>query len=128
MPLNKLFSGNMGTMEQALNLRYERQGLIQSNIANMETPGYTVQEFSFKKAMETAALDQGTLSRTHNKHIELDPVAAAKSIQFSKEDRPVDLDEEMVKMAENQLMYEIATRLLGKKLDGLKYVIDEGGK
>ncbi|TFG36329.1 MAG: flagellar basal body rod protein FlgB, partial [Desulfobacterales bacterium] len=35
MPINKLFGDSMRYMEQALNLRYERQGLIQSNIANM---------------------------------------------------------------------------------------------
>lgn len=128
MPLNKMFGSTFPAMEQALNLRYERQGLIQSNIANMETPGYTVQDFSFQKAMETARLNQGLLSRTNEKHIALDPITATESITFSREKRPVDLDEEMVKMAENQLMYEIATRLIGKKLDGLKYAIDEGGK
>ena len=127
MPVNKLYGG-LRPMEQALNLRYERQGLIQSNIANMETPGYTVQDFSFEKAMATASLNQGTLSRTHKKHIDLDPVAATMSQEFSKEKRPVDLDEEMVKLAENQMMYEIVTRMIGKKVDGIKYAIDEGGK
>ena len=115
-------------MNKALDLRMQKQGLIQSNVANMETPGYTVQDFSFKKAMETAGANQGVLSRTNPKHIELDPVTATESITFSREKRPVDLDEEMLKMAENQLMYEIATRMIGKKFDGLKYVIDEGGK
>jgi len=127
MPVNKLYGG-LRPMEQALNLRYERQGLIQSNIANMETPGYTVQDFSFEKAMATASLNQGTLSRTHKKHIDLDPVAATMSQEFSAEKRPVDLDEEMVKLAENQMMYEIVTRMIGKKVDGIKYAIDEGGK
>jgi flagellar basal-body rod protein FlgB len=127
MPINKLFGG-VNYMAQALNLRYERQGLIQSNIANMETPGYTVQDFSFEKAMETAGANQGTLSRTNPKHIDLDPVTASESLEFSKEKRPVDLDEEMVKLAENQMMYEIVTRMIGNKVDGLKYAIDEGGK
>ncbi|MBI5559356.1 MAG: flagellar basal body rod protein FlgB [Deltaproteobacteria bacterium] len=128
MPINKLFGGSMRNMEQALNLRSERQGLIQSNIANMETPGYTVQDFSFAKAMETATRNQGTLSKTHRKHIDLDPVAVTQSLEFSREKRPVDLDEEMVKLSENQLMYEAAAGMIGKKMDGLKYAIDEGGK
>ena len=127
MPVNKLYGG-LRPMEQALNLRYERQGLIQSNIANMETPGYTMQDFSFEKAMATARLNQGTLTRTHKQHIDLDPVAATMSQEFSAEKRPVDLDEEMVKLAENQMMYEIVTRMIGKKVDGIKYAIDEGGK
>ncbi|MEW6520928.1 MAG: flagellar basal body rod protein FlgB [Thermodesulfobacteriota bacterium] len=127
MPIDKVFGG-VNYMQQALNLRYERQGLIQSNIANMETPGYMMQDFSFEKAMQTARQGQGLLSRTHPQHIDLDPVAVSESLQFSKEKRPVDLDEEMVKLAENQMMYEIVTRMIGNKVDGLKYAIDEGGK
>lgn len=127
MPINKLF-GSMNYMQTALNLRHERQGLIQSNIANMETPGYTVQDFSFEKAMQAAQYNQGVLSCTNEKHIELDPVTITESLEFSKEKRPVDLDEEMVKLTENQMMYEIGTRLIGKKIDGIKYAIDEGGK
>ncbi|MEA3546730.1 MAG: flagellar basal body rod protein FlgB [Thermodesulfobacteriota bacterium] len=128
MPINKLFGGNIALMGQALNLRSERQGLIQSNIANLETPGYKVQEFSFDKVMETVMAGQGTLSRTHGKHLVLDPVDVSRGHDFKKEDRPVDIDEEMLKLSENQLMYEIASRLIGKKFDGLKYAIEEGGK
>lgn len=128
MPVNKLFGGTLPVMEQSLNLRYERQGLIQSNIANIETPGYTVQDFSFARAMESARQGSGTLSKTHAKHIDLDPVAVSSSRQFSKDKRPVDLDEEMIKLSENQLMYEIAAKIVGKKFAGLKYAIDEGGK
>lgn len=128
MPINKLFGGNIPVLEQALNLRYERQGLIQSNIANLETPGYTTQDFPFAQAMETAMQGGGTLSKTHGGHMDLDPVDAGIRRQFSKEKRPVDLDEEMLKLSENQLMYEIAAKIIGKKMDGLKYAIDEGGK
>jgi flagellar basal-body rod protein FlgB len=128
MPINKLFGGTMPVLEQALNLRAQRQGLIQSNIANMETPGYLSQDFPFARAMQTAMQGNGTLSRTHAGHLDLDPVDLGASLDFSKEKRPVDLDEEMVKLSENQLMYEIAAKIMGKKFDGLKYVIDEGGK
>lgn len=128
MPIDKLFSGGIGQMEHALNLRYERQGLILSNVANLETPGYNVQDFSFERAMQRATENQGTLSRTHGNHMDLDPVEASRSLEFAQQDRPVDLDEEMVKMSENQMMYEIVTRMIGKKFDGLKYAIDEGGK
>ncbi|MFZ5764702.1 MAG: flagellar basal body rod protein FlgB [Thermodesulfobacteriota bacterium] len=128
MPIDKLFSGGLAQMEHALNLRYERQGLILSNVANLETPGYAVQDFSFEKTMQRVMESQGTLTRTHAGHLDLDPVEAERSLAFSRERRPVDLDEEMVKMAENQMMYEIVTRMVGKKFDGLKYAIDEGGK
>ena len=127
MFINKLYTPTMAAIEKALNLRYERQGLIQSNIANMETPGYNSQDFPFAKVMESA-INNGALSRTNEKHIELDPVEEGISREFFKESRPVDLDEEMVKLSENQLMYEIAAKIMAKKFAGLAYAIDEGGK
>lgn len=128
MPINKLYSGSIATMRQALDLRMEKQGLIQSNIANQETPGYTAQDFSFAKVMERTMNGVGDLHRTNAKHLTVDPVEATKSGEYAKEARPVDLDEEMVKLAENQLMYQVTTRLIAKKFEGLRYVIDEGGK
>ncbi len=127
MPVNKLYTDSMAVIEKAMGVRYERQGLIQSNIANMETPGYLSQDFSFEKVMDSA-ITAGTLSKTNSKHMELDPIAVGKSREFYKEERPVDLDEEMMKLSENQLMYEIAAKLMAKKFDGIKYAIDEGGK
>jgi flagellar basal-body rod protein FlgB len=117
----------MATIEKALAVRSERQGLIQSNIANLETPGYTTQDFSFAKVM-SSTLGSGELSRTNSKHMELDPVELSKSREFFKDKRPVDLDEEMLKLSENQLMYEIAVKLMAKKFEGIKYAIDEASK
>lgn len=128
MPINNLFSGSIEAMRTALNLRSEKQGLIQSNVANIETPGYKVQDFDFKKVMETVMTGQSELARTHAGHMSMDAVAVSKSRDFKQEERPVDLDEEMVKLSENQLMYQVTTRLVSKKLEGLRYAIDEGGK
>ena len=127
MPINKLYTDNMALIEKALGVRNERQGLIQSNIANMETPGYVSQDFSFEKVMSSVA-GEGRLSQTNSKHIQLDPVELSRSCEFYKEKRPVDIDEEMMKLSENQLMYEIAAKLMAKKFDELKYAIDEAGK
>jgi len=128
MLTNKLFGGVVATTARSLDLRMERQGLIQSNIANMETPGYKVKDFSFAKVMESIATGQGELARTNAKHIALDPVEVSKASAFSEAERPVDLDEEMGKLAENQLMYQVATKIMTKKFESLRYAIDEGGK
>lgn len=125
---NRLFGGVIETGRQALNVRMARQGLIQSNIANIETPGYTVKDFSFAKVMENARLQRGQLAATNAQHIQLDPVELSESIEFSREQRPVDLDEEMVKLSENQLMYRVASKIMAKKFEGMQLAIDEGGK
>ncbi len=38
----------------------------------------------------------------------------------------VEVDQEMIALAENQIMYEAATQMLNKKLGLLKYVIQDG--
>ncbi len=128
MPIDKLFGGSIEVMHQALNVRNQRQGLIQSNIANLETPGYKMQDIPFERVMQRAINGQGELARTHRGHLAIDPVEMARVSQFRGEQRPVDLDEEMLKLSENQLMYQVASQLIGKKFDGLRHVIDEGAK
>lgn len=125
---SKLFGPEINIAEQALNTRMAKQGLIQSNIANIETPGYNVQDFSFAKAMETALENRGQLARTNSKHIALDPVDVSENLSFSNEKRPVDLDEEMLKLSQNQLMYQVTTKILSGEFNEIKYAIDEGGK
>ncbi|MBU0673567.1 MAG: flagellar basal body rod protein FlgB [Proteobacteria bacterium] len=122
-----LFSGFLDVSSKALDIRSTRQGLIQSNIANIETPGYTVQDLPFRKVMETAMTRQGEMVLTHPGHIAPSALSGS-NLQNSGEARPVDLEEEMVKLTENQLMYEIASRLTGKKFETMKYIIDEGGR
>ncbi|MDZ7641963.1 MAG: hypothetical protein U5J62_08085 [Desulfurivibrio sp.] len=84
MPINKMFSGGIEVMHQALNLRNERQGLIQSNIANLETPGYKVQDFPFAQAMERAMGGRGQLAQTDPRHIGTGPGAAARPGQYQQ--------------------------------------------
>jgi len=126
--VNKMFGGVVNTGQIALNARLEKQGLIQSNIANIETPGYNSKDFSFSSVMKNALKGQGKLAQTHEKHMQLDPVELAQSMEYKSEKRPVDLDEEMQKIAENQLMYQVTAKILGKKFEGLRTAIDEGGK
>ena len=128
MPINKLYGGGVALMGRALDLRYDRQGLIQSNIANIDTPGYKVKDFSFANVMDRVMTNRGELARTHPKHLSVDPVETSIRGEFTSEERPVDLDEEMLKLSENQLMYEVTTRILSKKFEGLKLAIDEGGQ
>ena len=125
---NKMFGGVVKSGQIALNARLEKQGLIQSNIANIETPGYNSKDFSFASVMENALRGQGKLAQTHEKHLQLDPVELSQSMEYRSENRPVDLDEEMQKISENQLMYQVTAKILAKKFEGLRLAIDEGGQ
>ncbi len=87
-----------------------------------------MQDFSFAEVMEKLQAKNGEITRTHPNHLSLDQVNAAVGVEVRRENRAVDLDEEMLKLTENQLMYRITSKLIAKKFEGLKYIIDEGGK
>ncbi|MEW6220007.1 MAG: flagellar basal body rod protein FlgB [Thermodesulfobacteriota bacterium] len=128
MPIRSLFGGSLALTRHALDLRLERQGLIQSNIANLETPGYQAQDLPFARIMASITAGQRPLNTTHPRHLEVDPATAAMRLEPAAMKGPVDLDEEMVKLAENNLMYQTAARIMAKKYEGIRFAIDEGGK
>ena len=128
MPVNKIFGGSIALTAKALDLLSLRQGVIQSNIANMETPGYKAKDVNFSDVMKKAVTQQGELAQTNNKHIAASAGSSVKAGKIVQGNSPVDIDEEMLKLSENQLMYQITTRIISKKFEGLKYIIDEGGK
>jgi flagellar basal-body rod protein FlgB len=126
----------IGLLEKVLELRQQNQQVIASNIANADTPGFTPSrlefEASLKQALAGGAMQPAT---THAAHF---PIGAAniegvraKVIQTPAQpqigDRNgVDLEQEMMALAENQILYETATQLISKKLGILKYVAQDG--
>ena len=128
MPVNKLFDGSIALTAKALNLLTARQGLVQSNIANMDTPGYKAKDINFNDVMKRVATEHGELLRTNNKHMSASPSEQGNTGKIVQGNKPVDIDEEMLKLSENQLLYQVSTRIISKKFEGLKYIIDEGGK
>ena len=128
MPINKLFGGTIELTAKALNLLSARQGVIQSNIANMDTPGYKAKDVNFSDVMKKAVTQQGELVRTNSKHISGATGEPGKAGIIEQGNKPVDIDAEMLKLSENQLMYQVSTKIISKKFETLRYMIDEGGK
>ena len=129
----KLFDSSTQLLQKSLDLRSANQNVIAANIANAETPGYDAARFEFAEELKQALTHTGmSLSTTHVSHI---PVGAQNVEQVSGtivktsdstgigDQNGISVDEEMLALSENQLMYETAARLLKKKLAMLKYVV-----
>jgi flagellar basal-body rod protein FlgB len=127
------FDANMQLLSKSLDLRAENQKVIGSNIANAETPGYAPARFSFEEELSNAI--NGTaasLATTHPGHIPLGPnsVGAVTGVLFREPDQTgigdengVSVEEEMLALTENELLYETSAQLLKKKLTLMKFVI-----
>ena len=107
------------------------QRVIASNVANVTTPGYERLGVSFdevmKKAMRTETKD---LKRTDPRHMpysdsiqRIKPKVAKVENGYWNGINNVNIDQEMVDLATNQLDFNIATKLLSDRFTGLRTAI-----
>lgn len=137
MPDMKIFDKSMVLLQKVLDLRLQNQQVIASNIANADTPGYSPVHLEFEEELQkAAAIPEKSPVKTHNTHFpinggNLESVQAKLVRTPSKsgigDGNSVKVNQEMVSLAENQLLYEAAVQILNKKLGLLKYV-SQGGR
>ncbi|WP_136807900.1 flagellar basal body rod protein FlgB [Desulfosediminicola flagellatus] len=136
-PKSGLIDPGMQLLTKVLDLRAQNQQIIAANIANAETPGYSPAKFTFEDELRSVLSSQSGLQLTssHQKHIPLGP-RDIQSVQGTITINPdqtgigdengVSVDEEMLALSENELLYETAAQLLKKKMGILKYVVSGG--
>ena len=146
MPVEGLFSTTIDLLGKSVDLRTRNQNLIASNIANAETPGYTPKTLEFEQQLQSAV--KKTSSRgagqahsgavTHPGHIPLKGVAAGRVSQVTgrvvetpastpgRDGNSVEMENEMGKMMQNQVLFNASVQLLSKKFEGLRTALREG--
>jgi len=140
--LNRLVGGifnfadrlQMATLDQ----RLKRSQVISANIANSETPGYRALGYDFEQQLASLAnLDQQVpMKVTNPEHFRnsfttkdgtIEPDVYVRPTESVGQDgNTVDVDEEMEKMAQNQILYRSSVELLNRKIGILKYAINGG--
>jgi len=126
----------MTLLSKSLDLRSTNQQVIAANIANAETPGYAPARFEFEQALQEAVKKSTiTLATTQPNHISpFAPSVAEVHGTVTREpdttgigdQNGVSVDDEMLALSQNQLMYETAAQLLKKKMTMLKYAVSGG--
>jgi flagellar basal-body rod protein FlgB len=124
-------------LEAALIARERMQGVITGNIANAETPNYRADTRSFADFLAEQQSGRGSGHAATTNRMHFSDINAGGRLGGSLFDaRPaqrmdgnsVDLQQEMARMSENQLMYEMTMRLAKGKLGGLLNAIKEGNR
>lgn len=112
---------------KALALRSSRQEIIASNVANLDTPRYTRKDLNFRAVLADYlhGIQGISLARTDPGHIPGGDPNLGIQVQDTLE--KVDLDQEMIKLTQNNLLYHANVQMLIKKLEILRAAI-EGGK
>ncbi len=130
--LNLLGDSTIGTVRSWLGGLSRRQQAISNNIANIDTLGYRAQDVNFESELRRSlGAEAGRLLTTNARHIGGAPgrsgqlgAQAAQMLTSQRSDgNDVDIDQEMVKLAETQMRYQAAASALNTKLATIRNVI-----
>ena len=121
---SKLFDRTIAVLEQSLDIRTPRHRVLSSNIANSETPNYEAKDIPFQKILEGSMNQYSLLNlkRTHTKHF---PEGLITDMMVETVPGGVNIDQEMAKLAENNLRFQAEVQALLKKIEALKFTISE---
>jgi flagellar basal-body rod protein FlgB len=121
-------------MSSYLDFTAKKQQVISSNLANSETPGYRSKDVSFDQFLADAqSSTPGHLKTSKPEHMagrphlirqDADSLKAGDSLGYDQNN--VDLEKEMVDLAENVMKFSVMGRLVQLKLQLIKSSIREG--
>jgi flagellar basal-body rod protein FlgB len=121
-----------------MDFRLQRQNVVASNLANINTKDFKPMRLEFEKQIQDALATQSGkhMSTTQPEHMPAKFDAQSSQAEVMDQIRPrkvqgadtVDLDREMAVMAKNTLSYKALATILQKNFEGLKTAISEGGK
>jgi len=129
-----MFGSGFQRLAATLVARERMQAVITSNIANADTPNYQADQRTFASFLEEQSVgiraQAATTNRKHFSDISHERLGGGSIFQQHQSRRmdgnSVDLQQEMARLSENQLMHELSMRLLKGRMDGLRNAIREG--
>jgi flagellar basal-body rod protein FlgB len=143
MRIEGIFSNTIDLLGKSIDLRAKNQNLIASNVANAETPNFVPKSLAFEQelqgALKSSPSGQRSSSVPNARHIPVRGTSVGNALQSvtgqiietpaktpGKDGNAVELEDEMGKMAENQIMFNASVQMLSKKFEGLRSAIREG--
>ena len=116
---------------RTLDYHLERQNVLASNVANLETPGFVPRELlrgvdgASRAHLSLSATDDGHLGATDfggGAHEVLEELVVSPG----NEGNGVSLERELSRVAANHLRYEGAARIVQNRLGALRYAANDG--
>jgi len=111
----------------------ERQRLLAENVANAETPGFRPRDLAPPKFDDQMRAPGGAVALARSDPSHLASLGGGGTTRFEPDRKPfsqirptgnaVSLEDEMLKVAANQMDYQAATSLYGKSLGLIKIAL-----
>ena len=109
----------MQFLERFLDVTTDRQKLVTTNMANIDTPGYKTQDISFRSELErlTSGEDTSMMSTVAHK---------VPGLLQRPDGNDVSLDRESMLLAETQMQFKIGIQFMRTEFHRLLHAINEG--
>ena len=122
--MNSLFDNTTKLLTKATHLTNFRHNVIASNIANVDTPGYKAMDLNFEHLLKRALAD---ISNEGGEN-DTQPVPVLDTTQQPRLDgNTVNVDQQLVKLAENTIMHITFVQLLDMRFKMLQTAIYSTG-
>ncbi len=104
-------------LERALNIRAQYHKILSGNIANVETPNYKEKDIDFQIVI------QRSIGNPNNVEIR---ESNDGDVIGSIDGNTVNMENQIVKMTENHMLFTSLVQVISKKFSMMRYVISEG--
>lgn len=110
-------------IEKALNIRTYYHKVISGNIANVETPGYKEKDLDFSSELQRQIGSSEKALKGGDIEVRESP---ANDGLTSIDGNTVNMENQIVKLTENQLMFHTLVQVAAKRFALMKFLISEG--
>jgi flagellar basal-body rod protein FlgB len=122
-----IFDRAVGMIQDRLELISVSHQLTAGNLANATTPRYVAKELAFQKALQESMQDQQVkLTASDPGHIAPEGSAVTSAGAEIRDEGPVSVEREMMKLVRNNVDYQFMVAMLNKKFAMLKNAVMEG--
>jgi flagellar basal-body rod protein FlgB len=108
-------------IEKALNIRSYYHKVISGNIANVETPGYKEKDLDFNSELQRQITSGEKGLKNAGIEVRESPVNDG---HVSIDGNTVSMENQIVKLTENQLMYRTLVQVAAKRFALMKFLIN----
>ena len=127
MDSSPIFDRTVQKIQDRLNVISTSHRLVSGNLANVSTPGFVAKDVSFQQALRESVDDRRlTLATSSPRHVTPDMSAGAPGGAEIREEGPVSVEHEMMKLVRNNVDYQYMVAMLNKKFAMLKNAVTEG--
>ena len=125
------------TLFEQLNFRAERQKVISSNLANVNTPNYKTKDLVFDEQLNLATKNSLQMSQTNNKHMRnIDPTSnlsnprllEVKGLQEQNDGNNVNLDAQISEQSKNKVIIDAIQSAIKRDSRLFRSMIDSSAK